>query len=86
MLGRGSGGSLLFHHLRLDGSTPSTARAAMIAAFNHPNSRFNVFLLSTNAGGEGINLTAASRVVLLDVSWNPSRDQVDMSDSHVSYL
>ena len=62
-------------YFRLDGSTAASERQRMIDTFNKPgNTAHNVFLLSTKAGGLGINLIAANRVVLLDSAWNPCHD------------
>mmetsp|Transcript_18446 Transcript_18446/g.24366 ORF Transcript_18446/g.24366 Transcript_18446/m.24366 type:complete len:1067 (+) Transcript_18446:240-3440(+) len=60
--------------LRLDGSTDVKERQSLIARFNHDLS-IPVFLLSTRAGGLGINLTAADTVILHDLDWNPTNDQ-----------
>ena len=42
-----------------------------VRAFNAPDSPINVYLISTNAGGQGINLATADVVCLYDTSWNP---------------
>lgn len=61
---------------RLDGKTPKSVRHAMITKFNDPtNNRTKCFLISSKAGGQGINLIGANRVIILDTSWNPSNDQ-----------
>lgn len=63
-------------YYRLDGKTSKTSRHAMIKRFNDPlNTRTRAFLISSKAGGMGINLTGANRVIILDTSWNPSNDQ-----------
>lgn len=49
---------------RIDGNTPSDDRQLAIDRFSNPNSEKFVFLLSTRAGGEGINLTVADTVIL----------------------
>mmetsp|Transcript_25754 Transcript_25754/g.55920 ORF Transcript_25754/g.55920 Transcript_25754/m.55920 type:complete len:854 (-) Transcript_25754:1243-3804(-) len=59
--------------LRLDGSTKPSERHKMCSEFNNTN-RYFVFLISTKAGGEGINLQSASKVVIFDPDWNPSND------------
>jgi SWI/SNF-related matrix-associated actin-dependent regulator of chromatin subfamily A containing DEAD/H box 1 len=71
---------LLLHHLaigfeRLDGQTPVVERQGMIDSFNsHPLEK-QVFLLSTRAGGLGINLTSADTVIIHDVDFNPVNDR-----------
>ncbi|XP_054083864.1 transcriptional regulator ATRX homolog isoform X2 [Zeugodacus cucurbitae] len=63
-------------YYRLDGKTPKLIRHEMIEQFNSvSNKRARVFLISSRAGGQGINLTGANRVIILDTSWNPSNDQ-----------
>lgn len=63
-------------YYRLDGKTAKTQRHSMITNFNDPkNLRTRVFLISAKAGGQGINLIGANRVILLDTSWNPSNDR-----------
>lgn len=63
-------------YCRLDGSTKREHRQLMIEKFNDTtNARLRCFLISSKAGGQGINLTGASRCVILDTSWNPSSDQ-----------
>lgn len=63
---------------RLDGKTPKQRRHEMITSFNDPsNQRIKAFLISAKAGGQGINLIGANRVVLLDTSWNPSNDRMN---------
>lgn len=62
-------------YFRLDGKTPKTHRHIMIQNFNDPARRVKCFLISAKAGGQGINLVGANRVILLDTSWNPSNDQ-----------
>lgn len=63
-------------YYRLDGKTPKSLRHDMVKVFNDVlNTRTRVFLISAKAGGQGINLIGANRVIILDTSWNPSSDQ-----------
>ncbi|KAI3923333.1 hypothetical protein MKW98_026926 [Papaver atlanticum] len=59
--------------LRMDGTLDVNKRQSLIHRFNDPNSPAKVLLASLGTSGEGICLTGASRIVLLDVVWNPSR-------------
>ncbi|CAJ0943298.1 unnamed protein product, partial [Mesorhabditis belari] len=59
---------------RMDGSTPVMERQDMINSFNHDPSLF-VFLLSTRAGGLGINLTSANHIFIHDIDFNPYNDK-----------
>ncbi|KAL0207656.1 hypothetical protein P9112_012284 [Eukaryota sp. TZLM1-RC] len=59
---------------RLDGSMRSLDRKKAMDKFNAPDSEYFCFLLSTRAGGLGINLTAADVVVIFDSDWNPQND------------
>ena len=59
---------------RLDGSTPPATRQGLVDRFNSPSSDLRVFLLSSKAGGTGLNLIGASRLVLYDLDWNPATD------------
>jgi SWI/SNF-related matrix-associated actin-dependent regulator of chromatin subfamily A member 5 len=59
-----------FKYCRIDGSTDYEKREESINAFNAPNSDKFIFLLSTRAGGLGINLQTADVVILYDSDWN----------------
>ncbi|CAG8480149.1 19272_t:CDS:10 [Racocetra persica] len=71
-----------YQHQRLDGSVPSEARKKAIEHFNAPNSPDFVFLLSTRAGGLGINLNTADTVIIFDSDWNPQNDLQAMARAH----
>jgi transcriptional regulator ATRX len=65
----------MIDYCRIDGSVDSRTRRELVTSFNDPdNYRLRLFLISTKAGGIGVNLTAANRVVIFDASWNPSDD------------
>ncbi|KCV73105.1 hypothetical protein H696_00650 [Fonticula alba] len=64
--------------LRLDGRTPTAKRQEIVDRFNAGYSDVRVLLLSARAGGAGLNLTGASRLVLYDINWNPAIDQQAM--------
>ncbi|KAJ8524579.1 hypothetical protein ON010_g16538 [Phytophthora cinnamomi] len=59
---------------RLDGTTGVSERQQRLDAFNAPDSELFAFLLTTRAGGIGVNLVGADRVVVFDPDWNPSTD------------
>lgn len=61
--------------LRLDGTMNVNKRQKLVDKFNDPNGDEFVFLLSSKAGGCGINLIGANRLVLFDPDWNPAADQ-----------
>ena len=67
---------------RIDGSVKGSDRSAAINRFNRPGSDRFAFLLSTRAGGLGINLQAADTVILYDSDWNPQNDVQAQARSH----
>lgn len=67
---------------RIDGSIAQTDRQSQIQSFNDPASSTNIFLLSTRAGGQGINLAAADTVLLFDSDWNPQQDLQAQDRAH----
>jgi len=71
-----------YKYQRLDGTIPSAARRLAIEHYNAPESTDFSFLLSTRAGGLGINLMTADTVVLFDSDWNPQADLQAMARAH----
>ncbi|RVE62648.1 hypothetical protein OJAV_G00159210 [Oryzias javanicus] len=59
---------------RLDGQTPTGQRQRLVDCFNSSYSQNFLFLLSSKAGGVGLNLIGASHLVLYDIDWNPAND------------
>jgi len=71
-----------YKYLRIDGGTSYEDREASIDAFNEENSDKFCFLLSTRAGGLGINLQTADVVILYDSDWNPQADLQAQDRAH----
>ncbi|GKU85532.1 hypothetical protein SLEP1_g198 [Rubroshorea leprosula] len=71
-----------YQYCRIDGNTGGEDRDASIEAFNKPGSEKFVFLLSTRAGGLGINLATADVVILYDSDWNPQVDLQAQDRAH----
>ncbi|KAJ8565977.1 hypothetical protein K7X08_008553 [Anisodus acutangulus] len=69
-------------YCRIDGNTGGEDRDASIEAFNRPGSEKFAFLLSTRAGGLGINLATADIVILYDSDWNPQVDLQAQDRAH----
>jgi ATP-dependent DNA helicase len=66
---------------RIDGAIAQSDRQDQIKAFNTQKSH-KIFLLSTRAGGQGINLVAADTVILFDSDWNPQQDLQAQDRAH----
>ncbi|KAF5370698.1 hypothetical protein D9758_002095 [Tetrapyrgos nigripes] len=72
-----------YSYYRLDGQTPAAKRQEYVNVFNKTNQKTSfLFLLSSKAGGIGINLIGASRLCLIDSDWNPSHDLQAMARCH----
>ncbi|KAA8527483.1 hypothetical protein F0562_034802 [Nyssa sinensis] len=71
-----------YQYCRIDGNTGGEDRDASIETFNKPGSEKFVFLLSTRAGGLGINLATADVVILYDSDWNPQVDLQAQDRAH----
>uniref|UniRef100_A0A2P2IWV1 Helicase C-terminal domain-containing protein n=1 Tax=Rhizophora mucronata TaxID=61149 RepID=A0A2P2IWV1_RHIMU len=71
-----------FEVCRIDGLVKLEERRRQIEEFNDVNSNYRIFLLSTRAGGLGINLTAADTCILYDSDWNPQMDLQAMDRCH----
>ncbi len=69
-------------YCRIDGSTAHEDRITAIDDYNKPGSEKFIFLLTTRAGGLGINLTSADIVILYDSDWNPQADLQAMDRAH----
>ncbi len=68
-------------HLRLDGSVPPMHRTPLVERFQS-DPQINTFLISTKAGGTGLNLTKANKVIFYDHDWNPSNDNQAQDRAH----
>ena len=71
-----------YKYCRIDGSTDGVVRQEAIDAYNCEGSEKFIFLLSTRAGGLGINLATADTVILYDSDWNPQVDLQAMDRAH----
>jgi SNF2 family DNA or RNA helicase len=69
-------------HLRIDGSLSHQRRTKVLQTFQAEGAAPTVLLLSTGAGGAGLNLTNASRVFLMDLWWNASVEEQAMDRVH----
>jgi chromodomain-helicase-DNA-binding protein 1 len=75
-----------FQFQRLDGSTRADLRQQAMEHFNAPGSEDFCFLLSTRAGGLGINLATADTVIIFDSDWNPQNDLQVWISPYLSFL
>ncbi|KAG7459509.1 hypothetical protein MATL_G00211400 [Megalops atlanticus] len=71
-----------FKYLRLDGTTKAEDRGMLLKTFNDPASQYFIFLLSTRAGGLGLNLQSADTVIIFDSDWNPHQDLQAQDRAH----
>lgn len=71
-----------YDYCRLDGQTAHEDRQKMIDEYNEPGSEKFIFMLSTRAGGLGINLATADVVILYDSDWNPQADLQAQDRAH----
>jgi superfamily II DNA or RNA helicase len=71
-----------YEYCRIDGSTSYDERTEAIDSFNAEGSKKFIFLLTTRAGGLGINLSAADTVILFDSDWNPQMDLQAQDRAH----
>jgi ATP-dependent helicase STH1/SNF2 len=71
-----------YKYLRLDGSTKQSDRAHLLELFSDENSEHFLFLLSTRAGGLGLNLQTADTVIIFDSDWNPQMDLQAQDRAH----
>ncbi|KAG6841530.1 hypothetical protein C0991_009895 [Blastosporella zonata] len=69
-------------YLRLDGGTKTEERASFVQLFNAKGSEYKVFILSTRAGGLGLNLQTADTVIIFDSDWNPHADLQAQDRAH----
>ncbi|EUC30321.1 hypothetical protein COCVIDRAFT_29718 [Bipolaris victoriae FI3] len=69
-------------YLRLDGATKADDRSDLLRLFNAPDSPYFCFLLSTRAGGLGLNLQTADTVIIYDSDWNPHQDLQAQDRAH----
>ena len=68
-----------YPYVRLDGSMTIKKRAKVVDKFNDPASPEFIFMLSSKAGGCGLNLIGANRLVMFDPDWNPANDEQAMA-------
>ncbi|XP_024941965.1 DNA repair and recombination protein RAD54-like isoform X2 [Cephus cinctus] len=68
-----------YRYVRLDGTMTIKKRAKVVDNFNDPNSGDFIFMLSSKAGGCGLNLIGANRLVMFDPDWNPANDDQAMA-------
>lgn len=71
-----------YKFLRLDGMTKADERGDMLRDFNAKDSEYFLFLLSTRAGGLGLNLQTADTVIIFDSDWNPHQDLQAQDRAH----
>ncbi|GMS95686.1 hypothetical protein PENTCL1PPCAC_17861 [Pristionchus entomophagus] len=69
-------------YLRLDGSTKPDERGELLKQYNAPGSEYWLFMLSTRAGGLGLNLQTADTVIIFDSDWNPHQDMQAQDRAH----
>lgn len=62
--------------------TKSEDRGELLRLFNDPSSDYFLFLLSTRAGGLGLNLQSADTVIIFDSDWNPHQDLQAQDRAH----
>ncbi|KAJ1029984.1 hypothetical protein NDA16_000897 [Ustilago loliicola] len=71
-----------YKFLRLDGNVGQKQRQKGIDAFNAPDSPYFIYMISTRAGGIGINLATADTVIIMDPDWNPHIDMQAIARAH----
>ncbi|XP_053672197.1 DNA repair and recombination protein RAD54-like [Anopheles nili] len=68
-----------YGYVRLDGTMTIKKRGKVVDEFNRPDSKDFIFMLSSKAGGCGLNLIGANRLVMFDPDWNPANDEQAMA-------
>ena len=71
-----------YKFLRLDGTTATEDRSSALKEYNAVDSAYFIFILSTKAGGLGLNLQSADTVILFDSDWNPQNDLQAQARAH----